>query len=47
MRILALFSKQNITSEDDAQLDTLSNMTALIIQADRIDGDAACIASDH
>jgi PAS domain S-box-containing protein len=37
--VLALFSKQNITSEDDAQLDNLSNMTALIIQADRIDED--------
>ena len=37
--VLALFSKQNLTSEDDAQLDNLSNMTALIIQADRIDGD--------
>ena len=37
--VLALFSEQKITSEDDAQLDTLSNMTALIIQADRINED--------
>jgi len=35
--VLALFSKQKISSEDDAQLEALSNMTALIIQADRID----------
>ena len=37
--VLALFSKQKITNEDDAQLDALSNMTALVIQADRIDED--------
>ena len=37
--VLALFSKQKISSEDDAQLEALSNMTALIIQAERINED--------
>jgi signal transduction histidine kinase/CheY-like chemotaxis protein len=35
--VLALFSKEPITSEDDAQLDNLSNMTTQVIQAARAD----------
>ena len=35
--VLALFSKQPITSEDDAQLDNLSNMTTQVIQTARVD----------
>ena len=35
--VLALFSKQPITCEDDAQLDNLSNMTTQVIQTARVD----------
>ena len=35
--VLALFSKQPITSEEDAQLDILSNMTTQVIQTARVD----------
>ena len=35
--VLALFSKQPITFEDDAQLDNLSNMTTQVIQTARVD----------
>ena len=35
--VLALFSKKPITSEDDAQLDNLSNMTTQVIQTARVD----------
>jgi PAS domain S-box-containing protein len=35
--VLALFSKKPITSEDDAQLDNLSNMTTQVIQTSRVD----------
>jgi len=35
--VLALFSKKPITSEDDAQLDNLCNMTTQVIQTARVD----------
>jgi signal transduction histidine kinase len=35
--VLALFSKQNITVEEDAQLDSLSNTITRVIQAERVD----------
>jgi len=35
--VLALFSKIPITTEDDAQLDNLSNMTTQVIQTARVD----------
>lgn len=35
--VLALFSKQPITCEDDAQLDNLSNMATQVIQTARVD----------
>ena len=35
--VLALFSKQPITSEDDAQLDNLSSTTTQVIQTARVD----------